>query len=117
MLHEQLGLGAGHQYTGPDSEVQPAERLMAGQVLEGFAAEAAGHQFPEPPCGLGGQRVVAPAVQLRPAQAQHVGDEDLGFGLRALDGRTQATAGPPQGIAAVTRRRAAPHAPSRSGRR
>ena len=117
VLHEHLRLGTGHQHARPNGEVQAAERLMAGQVLEGFAPNPAGHEVPEPACRLGGQRLVDPAVELRPAQAQHMGDKDLGFGLRALDGRTQATAGPPQGFARVTRRRAAPHAPSRSGRR
>ena len=41
MLHHHLGFGTGHQDPRADGKIEPAEGLMAGQVLERLAADPA----------------------------------------------------------------------------
>ena len=82
-LHEDLGLRSRDEHAGPHDHVDPAEALFAGEVLERHT-DAALTQRAAEPAGLRAGQTLGSRVHGGPVDAQHVGQEDLGRGQRAL---------------------------------
>src|SRR5690606_3126713 len=94
-LDERLGVAPGDEDAPVDGEGQRPELLLADEVGDRLAGEAAADELPRPRELGRGERLLEVGVELDAAQAEGVADEDLRLEPRRLEpGRREARGRP-----------------------